>query len=665
MKALKYFLVLSVLVVVFASCQKEELNPANELVYSNQQSTPRSYDPEVCGFPSNFCEKQFTYFQPALLVSQGNDSIGLWATVSNETVQFFPMLLFDGSYGLVIRKGGEVYIGHNSEDGYLNSKNTETVLPGQLAIFLGIEYSDVSSETVVKNAISTALDKVFIQEGGKSTIDITNSFTDVTLKLAKECDYIWASNIMNFVDVFFEAGDASHIEGFVEDAYNDCPEAYFDPTNENPYVCDNYCRNPRCVVDYLLDIDAGLSDYQKRVLVSRYLEETLGLTDEEQNWLTFNDQSDLVYEIYNGLLSNQNLGRCDKEDCGLLGAYHELIKQEMAGEALSADDVEGLLQFFSLLRCDNPSVYHCFREAQQNPSGDVAAFLNEVIEMTEVGNNFLVDGCDDLTPYVDRWNWLAGFDPMSVQEVSDKLDELGDEYWIQTIENATNVNWWWEASPTVNMDFFGITITELPDKPYPPFDQFTPEEFFDYVQDNFPSSTFLGDGSGEELFNWTGATPITSTFEINMFDDGSVMCTDFNEGQNWTFSTLNAPGWLEGDSYDGFHPVSGNRQFGIIENGDGTYTFYTSGVDRLTGWWHVLSSADTNVPFDIAEELWKCFLDQIREFVEGLGGEVLINYDCTNVRPDLGSLQDIIEQGCGGDPTSFDEFPCHQTQDCP
>ena len=426
-----------------------------------------------------------------------------------------------------------------------------------------------------------------------------------------------------------------------------------------------------------------MSDYQKRVIVSRYIEETLGLTDDEQNWLTLNDQSNLVYEIYNGLLTNQNLGRCDKEDCGIAGGYHELIKQRMAGETLTAEETEGLLEFFSVLSCDDPSIYSCFREAQQNPDGDVATFLNEVIGMTQSGSNFLVDGCDDLAPYTDRWEWLATFNPMSVQEVSDKLEELGEEYWIQTIENATNVNWWWETSPNVNMDFFGITITTLPNKPYPPFDQFTAEEFFDYVQDNFTSSTFLGDGNdchsvvppagGEfvpysvaELFNWTGESPITSTFEINMFDDGSVICTDFNEGQNWTFSTLNAPGWLEGDSYDGFHPVSGNRQFGIIDNGDGTFTFYTSGVDRFTGWWHVLGNGGPlNLAFDAAEELWKCFMDQIKSFVEGQGGEVSSDYDCTNVRPDLESLKEILEQGCGGDPSSFDEFPCHQTEDCP
>jgi hypothetical protein len=34
---------------------------------------------------------------------------------------------------------------------------------------------------------------------------------------------------------------------------------------------------------------------------------------------------------------------------------------------------------------------------------------------------------------------------------------------------------------------------------------------------------------------------------------------------------------------DGYHPVSGNRGFGLRENDDGTWTFYTMGADRQAG----------------------------------------------------------------------------------
>ena len=683
MKHFKFLISLLLVGLFITSCQRDdELIAPNETLQGSNQVELRSYNQIDCGFAENFCEREPKNPPVVALVSGGDG--GIKVSVKNSQYRIYPFEIFDGSTGVIVNDGSQSYIGHKSENSYLLSKTKGINLPIQLGIFLELNYQDNFDISNVSTKIeeNIGLSNVGTTESPEYVLTDDIIGTDITW--VKECDYILVSKVENFVSVFFDAStDQPHIEGFIEDAFNSCPPAYPDYQADIPNRCLNYCIDPRCVVDYLLDINAGLSDYQKRVLVSRYLEETLGLTDDEQNWLTLNDQSDLVYEIFNGLLTNQNLGRCDKEDCGMAGGYHELIKQEMAGETLTAEDTEGLLEFFSVMSCDDPVIFSCFREAQQNPDGDVATFLNEVIAMTQSESNFLVDGCDDLAPYTGRWEWLATFNPVSVQEVSDKLEELGEEYWIQTIDNATNVNWWWEASPTVNMDFFGITITTLPNKPFPPFDQFTAEEFFNYLQDNFTTSTFLGDGndchsvilppsggefvpySGAELFNWTGQTPITSTFEINMFDDGSDMCTDFNDGENWTFSTLNAPGWLEGDSYDGFHPVSGNRQFGIIDNGDGTYTFYTSGVDRLTGWWHVLGGAGTSVAFDKAEELWKCFLDQIKTFVEGLGGEVSLDYDCTNVRPDLDSLKEILKQGCGGNPESLDEFPCHQSSECP
>ncbi|RAV27409.1 hypothetical protein [Sinomicrobium soli] len=59
-------------------------------------------------------------------------------------------------------------------------------------------------------------------------------------------------------------------------------------------------------------------------------------------------------------------------------------------------------------------------------------------------------------------------------------------------------------------------------------------------------------------------------------DNESVIVSDYNT-EKWTFSTIFDPKYGE-------HPVSGNRDFGYTQNGDGSYTFYTRGVDRLTDW---------------------------------------------------------------------------------
>ncbi|MBK9635419.1 MAG: hypothetical protein IPO64_13245 [Bacteroidetes bacterium] len=155
--------------------------------------------------------------------------------------------------------------------------------------------------------------------------------------------------------------------------------------------------------------------------------------------------------------------------------------------------------------------------------------------------------------------------------------------------------------------------------------------------------------NGTEAANWIDGTPITSVFTIEMADEGNVICTKFANNSSWVFSTLNAPGWLEGDSWDGYHPVSGNRQFGLIQNPDGSFTFYTSGVDRLTSWWHRMADSSPFVnAFDEADNLWKCFLDQIKEFVESNNGTVSTDCSCTTVRPKWQELGLAIKKGCDG-----------------
>jgi len=698
MKNLKCLFIILIVGLLFYSCEKDKLE-FDKSEENKAQINQRTYNQEDCGFIDSFCEQVNIRTQTYAVIApldNGGPCDEQPCLVGNEPTggnqyKVLPIRLYDQSVAIYYTDRTEEYLVLSENSRILQADVIHKEVPSIVHALLSVNYRDINDgEIVLEDIESSNLFTIETDGSGFYTLS-TDRTGNPTARAIELCDYFLASRVSSFVDVFFDENDASHIEQFVREAFvavEGIEACNITGEIEGTNTCTYNCIDPRCVVDELLDIDAGLSEFQKRVLVSRYLQESMGLTDEEQNWLTLNDQTDLISSIYNGLGSNQNLGRCNNEDCGLAGGYHELIKQEMNGETLTFTDTEELLVFFSLLQCDNPEIYSCFRESQQNPTSDIAAFLGSVISMTENGNTFLTDGCDDLDPYTDRWSWLATFDPMNVEAVSDRLNELGDDNWIQTINNATNVNWWWESSPTVNMDFFGITISNFPNKPYPPFDQFSPEEFFEYIQDFFNTENFMGEGNqchsvlypefqnGGEFsaisipddIKWSSNDPIASIFEINMFDDGSVITADYNFGQNWTFSTLNAPGWFEGGSYDGFHPVSGNRQFGLVQNSDGTYTFYTSGVDRITGFWHLLGQVPLFNPdfaFEQAEELWQCFLDQIKNFVESNGGTVSLDYDCTNVRPNLQSLQAILKEGCNGEDINFEEFPCHQTIDCP
>ena len=373
---------------------------------------------------------------------------------------------------------------------------------------------------------------------------------------------------------------------------------------------------------------------------------------------------------------------CFDIGCGKFAGDKEIEDLINSGVALTNEDKISLRDFFSVMYCEDKEIFDCFREGQLNPGSNIDLFLEDVKSKLLSSPNAILDGCDDLSPYVDRWYELAAFDANLVPAVKSKLQQLGDEYWIQTLENATNAgSFWWKTAPAVNMDFFGIKITSLPNKPYPPFNQFNSQEFFNYMQLNFATSSFMGEGNAcagnipgirkyfeyntpDEYFNWTDGNGLTTVFTISMPDDGNVICTQHNvQNRYWTFSTLNAPGWLEGESWDGFHPVSGNRRFGLVQNSDGTFTFYTSGVDRLTGWWHKIFVGE-GFAFSEADDLWKCFLDNIKNFVLINSGSISNDYDCTTVRPKWLELRNAIKKGCEGLSNSINYFPCKQAESC-
>ena len=375
---------------------------------------------------------------------------------------------------------------------------------------------------------------------------------------------------------------------------------------------------------------------------------------------------------------------CFDIGCGKFAGDREIDDLINTGMVLTDEDKSSLRDFFSIMYCEDKEIFDCFREGQLNPGSNIDLFLEDIKAKLLLSPNALLAGCADLSPYVDRWYELATFNANSVPPVKSKLEQLGDEYWIQTLENATNLgNFWWKIAPSVNMDFFGIKITKFPNKPYPPFTQFTPNEFFSYIQQNFAeSSAFMGYGnlsceheyglnigfqynSTNDIETWLNGTRVPATFTIVMPDDGNVICSQYQYGSYWTFSTLNAPGWLEGGSQDGFHPVSGNRRFGLTQNQDGSYTFYTSGVDRLTGFWHAFADFTPLVnAFKEADQLWYCFLDKIKHFVTINHGLVYSKYDCTTVRPKWKELRNAIKAGCQNLNSKIHTFPCSESELC-
>jgi len=133
---------------------------------------------------------------------------------------------------------------------------------------------------------------------------------------------------------------------------------------------------------------------------------------------------------------------------------------------------------------------------------------------------------------------------------------------------------------------------------------------------------------------------------IDQPDDGSVICTKA-QSDHWIFTTITAPG-------DGEHPVSGNRQFGFIQNRNGSYTFYTRGVDRATGYIDDFLQENWDVIFSKADELWSSLQQGIVNYVNSNGGNAMISQDNTKTfRPNWDKVRDYLNYN-----TSIDAFGC-------
>jgi len=106
------------------------------------------------------------------------------------------------------------------------------------------------------------------------------------------------------------------------------------------------------------------------------------------------------------------------------------------------------------------------------------------------------------------------------------------------------------------------------------------------------------------------------------------VATDYSQ-TSWTFSTVYT-------SNDGYHPVSGNRRFGVHQDGQ-EIKFFSRGVDRTSI--ALYSIANTGgYGFNQADSVWESFQDNVRNF---LGDSAEIKSPVT-WRPRYSDIQDIL-----------------------
>lgn len=233
---------------------------------------------------------------------------------------------------------------------------------------------------------------------------------------------------------------------------------------------------------------------------------------------------------------------------------------------------------------------------------------------------------------------------------------------IQNIDNQTG--WFTSANiqslghpgngAVVNMDFFPVTITQMPK--WPSGVPYTQKELFNHIRlnindffDDLVFTPVVDSNYGlNEIALWNSTNPLGAILSININpDEGSVVCSKFNQiTGEWYFTTIEVP-WV------GAHPVSGNRAFGYYTTQSGDMVIYTRGVDRYSFGTHMLGNSGATLEaasqlaaFNAADSKWQNFQQKTTNFVNqgqanGLNGASNINIP-EKYRPNWNKVKNVL-----------------------
>lgn len=196
----------------------------------------------------------------------------------------------------------------------------------------------------------------------------------------------------------------------------------------------------------------------------------------------------------------------------------------------------------------------------------------------------------------------------------------------------------------VNMDYYAVTV-RMPDGWEPGrMLNHVREHINDFVDTSksefepYPNQP----GGGDNVGRWSDddpRTPVRPTGSFVHIDlpgpkNATVGVIDAGP-DHWTFAAVQSP-------MDGAHPVSGNRQFGYTENDNGTVTFYTRGVDRITTLGMAAANTVGNPVFNGGNDLWQSFQIKLATYVHENGGAAIVEPPVIR-RPDWDQVQAVLE----------------------
>ena len=270
------------------------------------------------------------------------------------------------------------------------------------------------------------------------------------------------------------------------------------------------------------------------------------------------------------------------------------------------------------------------------------------------------NGLFDISCYeIQKWEAVANHPiPQSVKNRINTINSQAGFFQSASLQSVYN-----GGGPSLNMDVFAVTITDMPNKQNG--QKYTPAEFFDYFRKNF-SSTFIDNNFStftpvvnssygiNDTALWNSNNPLGALIHIHIpildptYNDGTVITSGFGS-QAWIFTTVDVP-------WDGQHPVSGNRLFGYFLDPNGDMTIYIRGVDRFTFNWLNYSATwvTENIGFANADDRWESFQTKMNNFVNSpVNGGISFIVPPTKYRPNwvkirgyLKGTEPITSLGC-------------------
>ncbi|PQA58356.1 hypothetical protein [Siphonobacter curvatus] len=233
------------------------------------------------------------------------------------------------------------------------------------------------------------------------------------------------------------------------------------------------------------------------------------------------------------------------------------------------------------------------------------------------------------------------------------LVNVPGDWYVHAISNAEGV--------AINLDEYSVYLDDLPmlnghRMSIAEFSEYIRLHINDFVDNSKATFNPHSQTGHNESAIWNSSNPLGAIISIAIPGDyGSVITTGFSPGgfgsAGWTFSTIHDP-------WNGDHPVSGNRYFGVYEQGSG-YVVFTQGADRITNYlgslmgWATNAANGTEFQFTQSDILWKSFQSKISQFANTHGTSSQIRA-AKQYTPNWNKIKEALQSN-----KSLDTVPCN------